>query len=226
VIKYYDDLVQGSDEWHAARCGLITASEMKLIITPTFKPAKNDKERTHLFELLAQRISRYVEPKYIGEAMIRGHEDELFAKTAYNEHFGEITDCGFVTNDTWGFVIGCSPDGLVGDDGMIECKSRIQKYQIETICTRQIPEEHLAQMHTELLVTGRAWNDYVSYSGGLPMAVIRLHADEVIQQAIVDAASAFEARLQERWSEYEDALKSGAIKWCPTERVERGEMFI
>ena len=60
TVKIHDDLVQGSEEWHAIRCGLLTASEMKLIITPTLKIASNDKERAHLYELLAQRITKYV----------------------------------------------------------------------------------------------------------------------------------------------------------------------
>src|SRR3990167_6843088 len=61
-ITIYAEMVQGSDEWAAVRCGLLTASEMHLIVTPTLKPASNDKERGHLYELLAQRITRYVEP--------------------------------------------------------------------------------------------------------------------------------------------------------------------
>ncbi len=73
MITYYPDLIQGSDEWKSARCGLLTASEMKLIITPTtLKIASNDKERAHLYELLAQRITRYVEPSYISDDMLRG----------------------------------------------------------------------------------------------------------------------------------------------------------
>lgn len=226
MIKYYNDLIQGSDEWHAARCGLLTASEMKLVVTPTLKAASNDKERTHLFELLAQRISKYVEPKYIGEHMLRGYDDELLAKTKYNEHFGALENCGFVTNDKFGFVIGCSPDGLVGKDGMIQCKSRLQKYQIETISTGLIPDEHLIQMHTELMVTERSWNDYVSYCNGLPMVVLRLHADHKVQEAIATAAAAFEERLAKRWMDYKNALADGNIRWCETERIERTEMYV
>lgn len=80
-IIYHAELIQGSEPWHAARCGLLTASEMHLIVTPTLKPASNDKERAHLYELLAQRITGYVEPSYISDAMLRGHQDELDAIT-------------------------------------------------------------------------------------------------------------------------------------------------
>ena len=83
MITYHDELVQGSDAWHAARCGLLTASEMSLIVTATLKAAANEKERTHLFELAAQRITGYVEPSYIGDAMLRGHDDEITAIDLY-----------------------------------------------------------------------------------------------------------------------------------------------
>lgn len=76
----YHDLVQGSDEWRAARCGLLTASEMHHIITPTMKPAKNEKMRAHAYELLAQRLTGYVEPSYISDDMLRGDDDEIDAR--------------------------------------------------------------------------------------------------------------------------------------------------
>jgi hypothetical protein len=70
-------------EWLAQRCGLLTASEMKLIITPTLKVADNDKTRAHLWELLFQRLTGFVEPQYVSDAMLRGQEDEIYARAAY-----------------------------------------------------------------------------------------------------------------------------------------------
>ena len=71
-VTYHRDLLQGSESWLQARCGLLTASEMNRILTPTLKAASNDKERAHLFELLAQRITGYVEPHYVTDDMLRG----------------------------------------------------------------------------------------------------------------------------------------------------------
>jgi len=116
-VKIYEDLLQGSDDWLQARCGLLTASEMKLIITPTLAVAKNDKVKAHLYELTAQRITQYVEPHYIGDDMIRGHEDEVEARIIYEANYGEVDDVGFITNDKWGFTLGYSPDGMVGCEG-------------------------------------------------------------------------------------------------------------
>src|SRR3546814_6407235 len=81
------DLIQGSEEWLQARCGLLTASEMKLIVTPTLKAANNDKTRTHLYELLAQRVTGYVEPHYISDDMLRGMDDEIIRS---EEHTSEL----------------------------------------------------------------------------------------------------------------------------------------
>ncbi len=119
MIRYHPDLIQGSEEWHRARLGLLTASEMKLIITPTLKIASNDRERSHLYELLAQRVTGYVEPSYVSDDMLRGKEDEIDAVALYNKTIAQTVACGFVTNDRWGFTIGYSPDALVGDDGQV-----------------------------------------------------------------------------------------------------------
>jgi hypothetical protein len=215
---------QGSQEWIDARCGLLTASEMKLILTPTLRIAANEKERSHLYELLAQRITRYVEPHYMSDDMVRGEWDENLARELYAQHFAPVRQVGFITNDRWGFTLGYSPDGLVGDDGLIECKSRRQKYQIETIVEHvandTIPPEHVLQVQTGLLVSERQWCDFVSYSGGLPMTVVRVHPDPEVQAAILTAAKAFEARLEEKRALLEATLKSKRVRAIPTERTE------
>jgi hypothetical protein len=76
-IVCHAEYEQGSESWLQARSGLLTASEVKLILTPTLKIANNDKTRAHVWEIAAQRITEYVEPRYIGDEMLRGHEDEV-----------------------------------------------------------------------------------------------------------------------------------------------------
>jgi hypothetical protein len=220
-ITYHPDLIQGSEEWHAARCGLLTASEMKFIITPTLKVASNDKERAHLYELLAQRITRYVEPSYVSDDMLRGKEDEIYARALYAEHYAPVTDMGFITNNRWGFTIGCSPDGLVGEDGALEAKSRRQKFQIETIIENvpedAVPPDFGIQVQTTLLVTERKWVDFISYSNGMHMLTIRMFPITEVQDAIVNAAGEFEKRLALKMERYKAVLASGA-RLIPTER--------
>lgn len=197
-ITYHRDVEQGSDAWHALRCGLLTASTIDLIITPTLKVASNDKERTHLYELLAQRATQYVEPTFIGSHMIRGREDEIRARAIYADRYGvEVEQVGFVTCDfPWG-RIGASPDGLVETQGMIEVKSRLMKHQVETILADAMPADYLLQVQTALLVTQRGWCDFVSICGGMPLFVKRVYPDPKVQGAIIDAACAFEGRMVE-----------------------------
>jgi len=228
-ITYHRSLIQGSDEWLAARCGLLTASEMKFVVTPTLKIANNDKTKRHLWRLLAQRITNYVPPHYLSDDMLRGYDDEILARDLYAEHYAPVQDMGFITNDKWGFTLGYSPDGLVGDDGMIECKSRRDDYQVETIVENvtegTIPDEYSLQPQTGLLVSERKWCDYISYGGGLPMATIRVFPIPKVQEAILDGAADFERRIAEKRKIYDDVLKSGA-RLIPTERRETQEMHL
>lgn len=225
-IVYHKAVIQGSDEWRALRCGLITASEVRLLLTPTLKVADNDKSRAHVYELLAQRITRYVEPQYIGSDMLRGQDEELLARDLYAERYAPVQEVGFVTNDKWGFTIGYSPDGLIGDDGLIEAKSRMQKHQVKTVIENQtagtVPDDYLLQVQTGLLVTERKWLDFLSYSGGLPMAVIRVLPNPRVQEAIVEAARAAEKDIATKRAEYDLAIH-GLIA---TERRDYGDMHL
>ena len=226
TITIHDSLIQGSDAWLQTRCGLLTASEVKHIITAkTLKPSDNDKTRAHVWELLFQRMTGFVEPQYISDDMLRGTEDEFFARQLYAEHYAPVTEVGFITNDRWGFTIGYSPDGLVGDDGLIECKSRLGKYQVQTIAQNEVPDEYVLQLQTALLVSERQWIDFISYSGGLPMFVKRVEPDPEIQAAIVGAAAALEARIADQECAYRATL-AAMPKVIPTERRIEQEMFI
>jgi hypothetical protein len=218
TIVYHTDFEQGSGDWTARRCGMLTASEVKHIITPTLKRADNDKSRQHLYELLAQRITNYVEPHYIGDAMMRGQQDEIWARELYAEKYAPVTECAFITNDKLGFMLGYSPDGLVGDDGLIEVKSRAQKYQVQTIIEDAMPVEYSLQVQFGLLVSERKWCDFVSYSSGLPMFVARILPDPVVASAIVSVASDFHASIAEKIRDYE----TSAARFHATERREYG----
>lgn len=227
TITYHRGIIQGGDEWHALRCGLITASEVKLLLSPTLKRANNDKSRAHVWELAAQRITKYVEPSYISDDMLRGHEDEFYARQMYSERIAPVEEVGFVTNDSFGFVLGCSPDGLVGNDGGVECKSRRQKYQIQTIVEHWrdgiVPDDYTLQVQTSMLVCERAWWDVVSYSGGLPMETMRVMRDAAICDAILDACRATEAAIASAMADYTAAVQERGL--IQTERRERQEMF-
>jgi predicted phage-related endonuclease len=223
-VTYHADFDQGSQEWLQARCGLLTASEVKKILTPTLKIANNDYTRQHVWEIAAQRINQYVEPHYVGDDMLRGHEDEVRARLAYVEMVPDVRECGLVTNDGHGFTLGYSPDALVGNHRLMEAKSRRQKYQVQTII-QGIPDEHVLQLETGLIVTEREGIDYISYSGGMPMVVMPYESNAERREAIIAASLDFEARVAATVAEYQHRLKSGAFRWRPTERVIEQEMY-
>ena len=117
------------------------------------------------------------------------------------------------------------------DNGLIEVKSRRQKYQIQTLIEHTlngtIPADYMLQVQTGLLVTGRDWLDFISYSGGLPMTTIRVYPDVRIQSAIIEAAGAFEARLAEKLGAFREASKAeSGRRVIPTERRVVQEMFV
>lgn len=224
MIKYYGEMEQNSPEWYAARCGVLTASELIKILTPkTLNIAKNDKARQHVWEIAAQRITNYVEPTFESFDMKRGKEDELLARRLYSSEYAKVEQCGFVINDNHGFTLGYSPDGLVGDKGLIEIKSRLQKYQVQTLVEHArkdalIPPEHMLQVQAALLVTEREWCDYVSYCAGLPMISINVYPDEQIQAAIKAAAESFEEQVAKAQKDWTAAVESGDYSLLATER--------
>lgn len=230
TITYHYDIDQGSADWFKLRCGILTASEMKHLVTPaTLKAASNDKERAHFYRILSQRIVGYneeAEDAYQGDDILRGHEDEIDAKDKYRANYAPVEECGFVTNDKWGFTIGYSPDGLVGVDGLIEGKSRRQRFQVETILEHfakgKVPTENVIQVQTGLLVTERKWLDFVSYSGGMNMGTIRALPDPEVQEAIIRVATSFEARLRARLAEFKQAIDAPGTRYLTVpRRVER-----
>lgn len=219
TLTIYKELIQGSPEWLQARCGLLTASEMQRIVTPAkLKAADNDKSRAHLYELLAQRVTQYVEPTYVGEHMLRGEADEGEALNIYEDAYEVGHRVGFMTNDKWGFALGFSPDLLVGENGFVEVKSRIQREQVRTILAAQMPEDFMLQVQTGFLVSERKWCDFVSFSAGLPMFTKRVFPDEEVQAAIIAAAAKFHERLDEEYAKIVERMSDPDYRLIPTER--------
>ena len=215
-LTTYPDLEQGSPEWLAARCGIVTASVVGQLVTPTLKTANNDTSRGLTMTLAAERITGHVEPMQVSQPMLRGQLDEPFARDAYSEHHAPVVELGFMVRDFGKYRIGFSPDGLVNDDGLIEIKSRAQKKHLQTILADEVPAENMAQVQTGLLVSGREWIDYVSFCGGMPLWTKRVLPDERWFHAIQEAVELFENNAAEIYDRY---LK--AVEGLPaTERID------
>jgi len=228
TITYHRDIEQNTDEWLSARNGLLTASEVRLIMSPkTFKPADNEKSRAHAFELAAQRINgpRPDQARFQSSDMIRGHEEEELARDLYIEHFDDVETVGFITNNDHGLTLGYSPDGIVtAKNGGIECKSRVAKYQVQTAfeyLDGAIPEDYALQVHTGMIVAGLDWMDLISYSNGMEMIVMRVERDAVISAKIIESALAFESKVQAAMDAYTTVKSRADIRTVPTRYVER-----
>jgi predicted phage-related endonuclease len=207
MIQYHYNIEQGTPEWHDLRRGVLTSTAIKTLITPTGKLADNDKTRAHVYEVAAQRITGRTESTFLSFDMMRGHTEEILSRDLYGKHYAPVTECGFITNDSLGFTVGYSPDGLVGEDGLIESKSAKAKIQVQRIFDGEIPNEHIAQVQTGLWVTGRKWCDFISYSNGMKMMVVRVNADPAYHELLLQAAHAFEAKVSDVIAAYQHNSK-------------------
>lgn len=193
-LTVYRELVQGSEAWINARAGILTASVVGQLITPgKIQLSKSDTARSVMENLLAERITGHVDEIPMSMDMERGVLDEPYARDLYAEHTGQqVDEIGFMVKDENGWRLGYSPDGLVGDDGLIEIKSRKPKIHLRTILDDRVPPANMAQLQTGLLVSGREWIDYISYAGGWPLYVKRVYPDQQWREAIGEAVDAYE----------------------------------
>lgn len=185
-------------------------------------PASTPESKSLTMLLAAERITGWSDPTYVSDDMLRGIDDEPVARDLYSQHYQSATEVGFITEDKWGFTIGYSPDGLVGDDGLIEIKSRRAKAQLATILADEVPAANMAQLQCGLLVSGREWIDYVSYCGGMPLYVRRVFPQPQWFDAILTAVSEFEDTVADKLTTY----RSRITGLHPTERRTELEILI
>jgi hypothetical protein len=184
-----------------------------------FETANNDTSRGLTALLVAERITGWTDPVFMSDDMFRGIEDEPRARDKYSEHYAPVAEAGFMVREHRGIQLGYSPDGLVGSDGLIEIKSRRPKIHIEHILSGNVPAENMAQCQAGLLVSGRAWLDYISYAGGMPMWVKRVHPDQRWFDAILAAVTTFETNAADMIRRYNQAVDG-----LPTTERELTEM--
>lgn len=211
------DVEQRSPEWFAARCGIVTASAVGKLITPrTVKVASNDDSRGLADLLAAERVTGYVEETWTSNDMWRGIEAEPYARALYSEHHAEAVECGFMLREFDGFKIGYSPDGLVGDDGLIEIKAPRQKTHLATVIADEVPLHYMAQLQAGLLVSDREWVDFVSYCGGMPLWTKRVTPDVRWRGAILEAVEKAETAIVQAVAHYRSAI----VGLPTTERID------
>ena len=252
TLHIYDDLEQGSEEWHAARRGIVTASVVGRLVSvsppsaltvdcpacsaeagsqcvskakkkpepiktlhdqrtaavadlpPVYGPSTGDDARNLTLALAAERIAGWTEDTFMTFDMYRGVEHEPFARDEYATHHAPVEQVGFMRRDHEdGWTLGYSPDGLVGDDGLIEIKCPRVKGHVSAVLDGEVPAKYMAQLQAGLLVSGRKWIDFIPFVAGLPLYVKRVTPDPKWFGAIAGACLAFERNAAQIVADYE-----------------------
>lgn len=158
---------QGSPEWFAKRRGKLTASRLADAIAKT-KSGWGASRPNLIGELIAERLTGVSAEKYTNGAMQWGTATEPEARAAYEFRADqEVLQVGFVDHPTIP-MFGASPDGLVGDVGLVEIKAPLTSTHIETLLGQSVPGKYVTQMTAQMMCTGRKWCDFVSYDPRLP----------------------------------------------------------
>lgn len=161
------NLEQGSPEWAQARCGIVTASRSGDVIAVT-KKGEAAARRQYREELVIERLTGLPYDVYVTREMQWGIDQEPFARAAYEMYHNLLVEtCGFVMHPHIA-KFGASPDGLVGEDGMLQIKCPTTRTHLGWMLGGVVPVEHCPQMMAELSCTGRKWIDFVSFDPRLP----------------------------------------------------------
>lgn len=216
-----DQIVQGSPEWHAARCGLVTASRIADVVA---------KDRTgkgwgvsranYAAQLVCERLTGIVAESYTNAAMQWGTEHEPEARAAYQfEKQKRVETVGFVLHPSIGDT-GASPDGLVGSDGLVQFKCPETKTHIENLLGAPIAGGYQKQMLWEMACTGRQWCDFVSFDPRMPesmqLSIKRFPRDEAaiaqLEADVVDFLNELRLTVHRLRSKYEpETVKPGEL---------------
>lgn len=192
-LKIYE-CDQGSGDWYQARLGIPTASEFQtLMVKGEAEGGESAGQRTYMLTLLGERLTGMPAMSFGNDHMERGQIMEDEARDAY----ALVTDAephrvGFIRNGN----IGCSPDSLIGEDGMLEIKTKVPHHHLAILLSNEVPAEHTAQLQGQLLVSGRQWVDFVSYWPGLPIFIKRVSRDEAYIAELRAAIDRFQSRLE------------------------------
>lgn len=175
------DIEQRSAEWFSIRCGKATASRIADVIAKT-KSGYSASRANYAAQLVLERLTGTVAESYSNAAMEWGTAQEPDARIAYEfDKNAAVEQVGFVPHPTIAMA-GASPDGLVGDNGLVEIKCPSSATHLETLAGKAIPGKYQAQMLWQMACTGRAWCDFVSYDPRLPetmqLFVRRLERDD------------------------------------------------
>lgn len=197
----YLNLQQGSAEWLQERCGCVTASSICYIVTGEAKGKNSNSRLKYKLQLLSEIITGRSTEHYVSVAMDWGTENEPLARTSYEMASGvDVEQIGYVRHPSIPRS-GCSPDGLVGDDGLVEIKCPNTTTHLQYLLAEVVPGDYKPQMFWQMACTGRQWCDFVSYDPRLPsdfgLFIIRLQRDEKVIAEMEAEVTRFIAEVNE-----------------------------
>jgi putative phage-type endonuclease len=178
-----EQLAQKSAEWFAARLGKATASRIADVIAKT-KTGYGASRENYLMELALERITNAQAPSFTSTAMQWGVDQEPFARSAYESITGNfVTEVGMIDHPSIP-MSGASPDGFVGDDGLIEIKCPESKQHLKNLSTRKPDTKYVYQMQWQMTCASRKWCDFVSYDPRFPdhlqLLIVRVDRDDAL----------------------------------------------
>lgn len=202
-----EEIIQGSEEWHQSRLGKVTASRMADVMART-KSGYGASRSSYMAELICERLTGQRRDNFASPAMVWGTETEPQARATYAFMTdNDVVEVGLIDHPSIA-MFGASPDGLVGNDGLVEIKCPTTAVHLDTLLAEAIPQKYHLQIQTQMACTGRAWCDFVSFDPRLPAElqiwIKRVVRDDAAISEIESEARKFLGELSEKL----DALRS------------------
>lgn len=186
------DCEQGTPDWFSARAGIPTASEFSTVMASGRGGGESKTRRTYMLKLAGERITGEPMSTFSNAHMERGKEMEAEAREFYAfMRDADPQQIGFIRSGDKG----CSPDALIGDDGLLEIKTALPHLLIDYLLKDEFPPEHKAQTQGQLWVAERAWVDLVIFWPSLPPFIKRAYRDEAYIDKLSDAVDQFNGEL-------------------------------
>ena len=180
-------MIQGSDEWKAARCGKVTASRISDVIAKT-RSGWGASRANYAAELIAERLTGTPSEHYVNATMQWGTDHEPEARMAYEWHTDTEVEQVAIVEHPRIPMCAASPDGLVGSDGLVEIKCPSTATHIDTLMDGKVPERYVLQMQWQMACTGRQWCDFVSFDPRMPesmrLFIKRVNRDEKLIESL------------------------------------------
>lgn len=210
-------IIQGSPEWHQLRVGKVTASRVSDVVAKT-KTGPSASRANYMAELIAERLTGVPAEKFTNAAMAWGTENENAARSEYAIKHGVIVDEIAFVNHPLIPMSGASPDGLIGEAGLVEIKCPNTSTHIDTLLGGVVPTKYIMQMQWQMACTGRQWCDFASFDPRLPkdmqLFVRTVERDGALisqlEEQIEEFIAELDAKVNELISKYRNEAKEAA----------------